>query len=58
MVIAVAERRLVARVVVAGALLAGLTHLFAYRLGKDCGAWEAHQRLRGLERPTLCFSGP
>jgi hypothetical protein len=57
-VIAVAQRRLVARVVVAVALLAGVTHLFAYHLGKDCGAWEAHQRLQGLERPVLCFSGP
>lgn len=55
--IAVAQRRLVARVVVAVAL-AGVTHLFAYRLGKDCGAWEAHQRVQGLERPALCFSGP
>jgi hypothetical protein len=33
-----------------------LSALFAYHLGKDCGAWEARNRLRGADRPTLCFT--
>jgi hypothetical protein len=41
-------------VVVAALLLL----VFAYHVGKDCGAWEARQRLRGEPRPTLCFTGP
>jgi hypothetical protein len=40
-------------VIVAAAIV--LSTLAAYRLGKDCGAWEAKRRLRGEVRPTLCF---
>jgi hypothetical protein len=45
----------VAAAVVVGAVA---LNLIAYRLGKDCGAWEARQRLRGADRPLLCFERP
>jgi hypothetical protein len=46
----------VAALVVA-ALLVG-TNIAAYHLGKDCGAWEARERLKGGPRPKLCFTTP
>jgi hypothetical protein len=48
-------------VVVAAIVLAALlvgTNIASYHLGKDCGAWEARERLKGGPRPTLCFTAP
>ena len=42
---------------VVAALLVG-TNIAAYHLGKDCGAWEARERLKGGARPKLCFTTP
>ena len=49
------RRRLIA---VALFLVVLVTAAAAYHVGKDCGAWEAKHRLRGLPEPSLCLSGP
>jgi hypothetical protein len=48
------------RSVVAIALVTALVgaSVLAYAVGKDCGAWEARERLRGKPRPPLCLSAP
>jgi hypothetical protein len=34
------------------------TNLVGYHLGKDCGAWEAKERLKGHPKPAWCFTAP
>jgi hypothetical protein len=49
-------RAAVAAAILAVAVVGAI--VLAYHLGKDCGAWEARDRLDGRPKPRLCFSTP